>query len=392
MGNSNMELDIRLWKVERMLENYKSTIEPKSWEFIGQHWYDTSTEVLNVWNGREFTPAYWNSIISTIEWYETRISQNEYAIAFEVVNKDEVLSAINLSSEWVRILWSRIQLDWDVVVSWTFTLDQINDGSTYKRTTANEKTWAARWYNALNASYRYQNWLLNSELSTWSNPTNWVIIDSWGIRWYTAAAKTFEIDTWGNAYFKWTISAESWYINWDLIMNATWYIQSSNYSWSNWWKISTAGLYMWIDSELYMRPGSWIYLWYWWAWAKVSLVDWSITFLYSSTATDVTLYSDYGWELLVNNNFEPTVNTSYDLWSSSYAWLRVYAAWYNFSSTWAYLSVWGSAWNYRPIFYNGSWSYSCLYVTSSSSVIWTVDKKLKVNVAWTEYWLHAETA
>jgi hypothetical protein len=178
MWNTNMELDIRLWKVERMLENYKSTIEPKSWEFIWQHWYDTSTQVLNVWNGREFTPAYWNSIISTIEWYETRISQNEYAIAFEVVNKDEVLAAINLSSEWVRILWNKITLDWDVYVDGTFTiaslwwdLDDVPDWSTYKKTTSNEKTWASRWYNALNSSNRYQQWLTTTDMvsaTSWS--------------------------------------------------------------------------------------------------------------------------------------------------------------------------------------------------------------------------------
>jgi hypothetical protein len=36
---------------------------------------------------------------------------------------------------------------------------QVNDGTTYKKTTANDKTGADRAYNALNSYNRYANWL-----------------------------------------------------------------------------------------------------------------------------------------------------------------------------------------------------------------------------------------
>lgn len=398
MWNSNMELDLRLNKVERMLENYKSTIEPKGWDFIGQHWYDTSTEVLNVWNGRAFTPAYWNSIISTIEGYETRIAQTEYDIAFTVVAKDEVLSAINLSAEWVRIQWSKIRLDWNVEVDWTFTiaslgwtLDNLPDWSTYKRTTANEKTWAGRWYTAINSSNRYQQWLSSADMVSYTLPSTWIVMWSQGIIWRYAWATTFEINaaTW-SAYFKWAISAESGYINWELIINSSWGLKSSNYDWSNWWLLSNDWLEIWVDKSINVHPGGSIWVWVYWAGPKIILSDWNIELYYSSTSTPCNIHADSNWELIVNNHIEPNSNTTQNLGSSSYSWLRTYSAFYNFTNTGAYFSVWWTAGAYRPIFYNGTWSYSTLYVYQTSSAMWTANRKLRVNVWWIEYWLHAE--
>ena len=74
------------------------------------------------------------------------------------------------------------------------TLDDIFDGTTYKKTTENEKTGAGRAYNALNANNRYKQWLVNSDMVAGTNPAPGVIIDSSGIRGYNSAGqKTFEI-------------------------------------------------------------------------------------------------------------------------------------------------------------------------------------------------------
>jgi hypothetical protein len=43
-------------------------------------------------------------------------------------------------------------------------LDNVPDGTTYKRTTTNEKTGASRGYSALNASNRYQAWLSSADM------------------------------------------------------------------------------------------------------------------------------------------------------------------------------------------------------------------------------------
>lgn len=270
MWNSNMELDLRIQRVEKLLENYRSTIEPKSWEFIWQNWYNEATEVLNVWNWKAFTPAYWNSIVQDLNWFETRISQNEFDIEFSVVQNDEVVSAINLSNEWIRILWNRITLDWNVNVTWTFTISDIN--STLK----------------------------NTDFLSGSNPSNWVIFDSNWIRWYKSNSQTFWIDAAWNAVFTWTIYANWWDILWDLIMWASWWVKSSNYNWTNWWLLDNTWLTIWVDKEINIRPGWWVFVWSWWPWPKVFIENWGISIYQASLATPAVLTSTFAWELLVN--------------------------------------------------------------------------------------------
>lgn len=85
-----------------MLERYASPVEPKSGEFVGQEWWDQSTEVLNKWNGREFVPAYGKNIVKDIYDNATAIEQTTEQISLKV-SKSEVIAEINLSTEGIKI-------------------------------------------------------------------------------------------------------------------------------------------------------------------------------------------------------------------------------------------------------------------------------------------------
>ncbi|MHA1329999.1 MAG: tail fiber domain-containing protein, partial [Candidatus Hodarchaeales archaeon] len=89
------------------------------------------------------------------------------------------------------------------------TLDDIQDGVSYVKTSPSERDGAARAYNALNPSSRYKQWLVSTELASGSNPSPGVVIDSGGIRGYNSSSvRTFEIDaTTGDAYFRGTLGA-----------------------------------------------------------------------------------------------------------------------------------------------------------------------------------------
>lgn len=91
----------------------------------------------------------------------------------------------------------------------TDDLDDIPDGSTFKRTTANEKTGADRAFNGLNTSYEIVKGFLNSQLSSLSLPSNGVRIDSNGIYGRKSGVTKFYLDTSGNAYFEGTIVAST---------------------------------------------------------------------------------------------------------------------------------------------------------------------------------------
>ena len=143
MWNTPIELDTRIKQVERLLENYKSTIEPKSGQFVGQHWYDESTEVLNMWTGIEYSPAYWKSIVADIEGNSTLIQQNTTDIVLRV-EKTSILAEINLSTEGVSITWDRIEINWFTTFSaWYDPTDKI-------------ATWG--WANDINTNTTTINW------------------------------------------------------------------------------------------------------------------------------------------------------------------------------------------------------------------------------------------
>lgn len=242
-----------------------------------------------------------------LEQFRADIEINKDNIDLKV-SSDEILSQINLSTEWVYIKWDRIQLDWDVNVQWTFTLGMVNwslddiaDWSIYKKVTSSEKTWASRWYNALNSSNRYQNWLSSSDMSSPSLPSTWVVMWSTWIIWRKSWTTTFELNasTW-DATFKWEISAESWFINWQLSVWTWGWIAANNYNWTTWWLLDNDWLFIWNDKEIAVQPWGSIWVWVYWPGPKVIIEDWWVSLYDAPLATPAVLSSTFAWELLVN--------------------------------------------------------------------------------------------
>lgn len=81
------------------------------------------------------------------------------------------------------------------------TLDDIPNGSTYFRTTANQVFGAGYAYLGLNSSGAIIKGFLNSQLDSVSLPANGVRVDANGIYGRKSSSTTFYIDTSGNAYF-----------------------------------------------------------------------------------------------------------------------------------------------------------------------------------------------
>lgn len=89
------------------------------------------------------------------------------------------------------------------------TLDDIANGSTYKKTTFNEALGASYAYGGLNSSGEIIKGFLNSQLSAKSLPTSGVRVDNSGIYGRQSGTTTFYIDSAGNAYFSGSIAAAS---------------------------------------------------------------------------------------------------------------------------------------------------------------------------------------
>lgn len=88
-------------------------------------------------------------------------------------------------------------------------LDDIADGTTYKRVNANEKSGAGYAYTGLDASGIIKKGFTDANLSAVSLPTNGIRVDSNGIYGRKSGATTFYLNTTGDAYFKGTIAAST---------------------------------------------------------------------------------------------------------------------------------------------------------------------------------------
>lgn len=86
---------------------------------------------------------------------------------------------------------------------WAGNLDNVSDGSSYVRTSPNEKTGAARAYSGLNSSYRPSVGILTSDLAAISLPGSFtgVRVDTAGIYGYSASVPTFYIRTSDGAFY-----------------------------------------------------------------------------------------------------------------------------------------------------------------------------------------------
>jgi hypothetical protein len=77
----------------------------------------------------------------------------------------------------------------------TGDLDDIANGSTFFKTTANDVSGAVRGFNALDASYNYVRGLSTTRIVvSEANPTNGVVIDSSGVRGYGSSVNTFNLN------------------------------------------------------------------------------------------------------------------------------------------------------------------------------------------------------
>lgn len=300
-------------------------------------------------------------------WYEqVEERYNPYTKQVEKisVSPDNLIASINISKEDVAIKWSKIELDWDVNVLWTFSISSTN-----------------MWHIDTN------------DLDEYNITDDGVYIDSNWIRWYYWWEQTLDINsTNGNAYFKWTILAQEWFINWWLEMWASGWIQSEDYNSVNGWKIDNTWIEIGVDKSIDVHPGWSIWVWTYWAWPKVIIHDWYTDYYYSSTSTPWRISALYDWTLLTSGNLEPNSLNSQDLWSSSYYWRDVYSKEYNFWDSWAKILNWVNGSTNFPVYYDWASNFALLAWSSVSSSIWTVNRKILVNIWWVDYWLHAELA
>lgn len=92
---------------------------------------------------------------------------------------------------------------------WAGTLDNVDDGSSYGKTTFNQVTGSGRAYLGLDSSNRITVGFYDTSLSSITLPTNGLRIDANGIFGRKSGVTTFYIDTTGSAYFSGTVSAST---------------------------------------------------------------------------------------------------------------------------------------------------------------------------------------
>ena len=300
------------------------------------------------------------SAVSDIAWNYSLIQQNVSNINLKV-SKDEVIAQINISPEGVYIEWDNIQLNWNTQVLWSFSVTSISDAgdlATQDNVWSSDVTFN---YASSDSKWgRYNAWLTSSELTSWNNPYNWVVMDSGWIRGYGSGNKNFEIDAsdW-SAYFRGDISAQGWFIDWTLEFDSSnWILQSSDYAISSGFNPFTG----WIIDHTWMSVGNGKGIIIAWSW---SLLVWEGSEFMRMTTTglyfNAYLWSDC-WELTwgVFNNIDIIWN-SFDLDSIT--------ATENFAVEKILLAKWVivvESW----IAMNGS---ADMYLTSSSNRIYATD-------------------
>jgi len=109
MENRIKQLEDTVEELKKQLQKFNWKIEPKTWYFIWQEWYDPINEQSNRWNWYEFTPSYWKN----------------------VTTNNNIINNINNSVEIETISWKRISLNNETEVKTSFTLDKVHDGVNY---------------------------------------------------------------------------------------------------------------------------------------------------------------------------------------------------------------------------------------------------------------------
>jgi len=191
---------------------------------IGTAWFDITELAFKTWEWNQWSQATTVTsltIWSSPDWFRVDWNGNMWSWADTLINAQNNTFAVLKTG----ILYAKnAEISWNITITGGNTsLDNIQDWSIYKRVTSSEKTGAGRWYNALNSSNRYKNWLTASDMSSATLPTNWIVFWNQGIVWRQSWSTTFSIDTNWNAFFKWDIWASTitsgWYISIDQDVN-----------------------------------------------------------------------------------------------------------------------------------------------------------------------------
>ncbi len=114
-----------------------------------------------------------------------------------------------VNGSYSKVLTTDIQSGHIILSTVVGDLDDVDDGSTYSKTTFNDVIGAARGYNGLNSSYQIIKGYVNTVLSSVTLPANGVRIDVNGIYGRKSSVTTFYLDTNGDAYFAGTIGVST---------------------------------------------------------------------------------------------------------------------------------------------------------------------------------------
>lgn len=220
-----------------------------------------------------------------IDWITTRLDINETNIDLKV-SSSEILSEINLSTEWVYITWDRIQLNGDCDVQWSFSITDITDA-----------------WPLADADY-----INSNTLSPFITTTNGVYMTSSWIKWYYWWNKTFELDTtsW-SAYFAWDIWATNILAWWSIFTSAAWLTWTRDVTIS-WWNIECSEDVTWKTLSIF--------------WEQIKLsTSWTESLLITQAA--------WWWSIQFSKSWS-------GVWviSAQSTWLLVWATWKTFDIRW----------------------------------------------------------
>lgn len=232
-----------------------------------------SSGVIVVWSEEAHsivagsTIVSWNSYIY-FDWSSILKYTTDPKVAIASNNKivvnatDNVVGKLAMYKvDWNPGVW--VYIDGDRIKAWSVTAAEIDVWTiniTWLLWGVATVAWAIRAMASLNTDNRYASWLTTNEMSTWVNPTNWLIIDSAGIRWWYGWFKKFEFDTaTGDGYFRWNIYAEWGIFSGNITSSATitwWTITWSTITWwfITWWFISWATIQWWLFKTASWAP------------------------------------------------------------------------------------------------------------------------------------------
>lgn len=180
MWNTNQELANRLSSLEKYVERFSQSVEPKNWYFEGQLFWDKTEKVLKAWDWTEFVPI-WSDM-----WY-WQDYDNTWAWAY---------------SAWTfnYTIWFKPRL---ILVKWTHSSD-------------NE--WLFNWSAVINEDGSIEQWCTYQDWSFWSvHRTVWDSV--WVIKassLSTVLTITNVTDTWFWIY----VNNNNW--NFHAVITAIW--------------------------------------------------------------------------------------------------------------------------------------------------------------------------